>query len=98
MSNNTPESGGGCLSILFVLFLLDVIGKAIIFGGCALFGVQLLPFSKIVQIMAWELLAPFGIICIAIIGYWLYAIVADYLGNIFGKGKKDKDRPTGTSS
>ena len=98
MSNDTPESGVGCLSILFVLFLLDVIGKIIIFGGCALFGVQLPPLSKIVQIMAWELLVPVGIICSAIIGCLLYCIVADYLGNIFGKGKKDKDRPTGTSS
>jgi hypothetical protein len=102
--NTRPASGAGklysvgCLPIILVWFLLDLIGKAIIWGVASLCGMQIPPLPKAVQAMALGLLTPLGIICIAIIGCLLYSIVADYLGNIFGKGKKDKDRPTDTIS
>ncbi len=81
----------GCLPILLVWFLLDLIGKAIIWGVAALFGMQIPPLPKVVQAMVLGFLAPLGIICIAIIGFWLYLIVSDFLSNIFGKGKRDKE-------
>ena len=91
----TPGAGRiysvGCLPIILVWFLLDLIGKAIIWGVAALCGIQIPPLPKVVQAMAWGFLAPLGIICIAIIGFWLYLIVSDFLSNIFGKDKRDKE-------
>ena len=88
----------GCLHIILVWFLLDLIGKAIIWGFAALFGKEIPALSNVVQGVALGLLAPLGIICIAIIGFGLYLIVADFLNGILGKGKKDKGRPTDASS
>ncbi len=88
----------GCLHILLVWFLLDIIGKLIIWGVAAIFGVQTPPLSKAIQVMFLGFLAPLGIICIAIIGYFLYFAVSDFLSSVFGKNKKDKTRPTGTNS
>ena len=90
-----PDAGRiysvGCLPIILVWFLLDLIGKAIIWGVASLCGMQIPPLPKVVQAMAWGFLAPLGIICIAIIGFWLYLIVLVFLSNIFGKGKRDKE-------
>lgn len=88
----------GCLPIILAWFLLDLIGKAIIWGFAALFGKEIPALSNVVQGMALGFLAPLGIICIAIIGFWLYLIAADFLNGILGKGKKDKGRPTDVSS
>ena len=81
----------GCLPIILAWFLLDLIGKAIIWGFAALFGKEIPALSNVVQGMVLGFLAPLGIICIAIIGFWLYLIVSDFLSNIFGKGKRDKE-------
>ena len=87
-----------CLPIILAWFLLDLIGKAIIWGFAALFGKEIPALSNVVQGMALGVLAPLGIICIALIGFWLYLIAADLLNGILGKGKKDKGRPTDASS
>ena len=97
-----PDAGRiysvGCLPIILVWLLLDLIGKAIIWGFAALFGKEIPALSNVVQGMALGFLAPLGIICIALIGFWLYLIAADFLNDILGKGKKDKGRPTDASS
>lgn len=96
-----PDAGRiysvGCLPILFVWFLLDLIGKAIIWGVAALFGKEIPALSKVVQAMALGFWAPLGIICIAIIGFWLYCLISDLVSAIFRKGKKDSGCPTDTS-
>ena len=61
-------------------------------------GKEIPALSNVVQGMALGFLAPLGIICIALIGFWLYLIAADFLNGILGKGKKDKGRPTDASS
>ena len=88
----------GCLHIILVWFLLDLIGKALIWGVASLFGEEIPALSNVVQGMALGVLAPLGIICIAIIGFGLYLIAADFLNGILSKGKKDKSRPTDASS
>ena len=95
------KSESGCLPFILGWFLLDLIGKAIICGIASLFGKEIPALSTVVKCAALEILAPLGIICIVIIGIPLYLIVSDFLSGIFGKGKKDKkekDRPTDTSS
>ena len=87
----------GCLPIILVWFLLDLIGKAIIWGVASLCGMQIPPLPKAVQAMALGLLTPLGIICIAIIGFWLYCLISDLVCAIFRKRKKDRARPTDTS-
>ena len=87
-----------CLPIILAWFLLDLIGKALIWGVASLFGEEIPALSNVVQGMALGFLAPLGIICIALIGFWLYLIAADFLNGILGKGKKDKGRPTDASS
>jgi hypothetical protein len=92
---SAPDTGRiysvGCLPIILAWFLLDLIGKAIIWGVASLCGMQIPPLPKAVQAMALGLLTPLGIICIATIGFWLYLIVSDFLSNIFGKGKRNKE-------
>lgn len=94
-ASSAPDAGRiysvGCLPIILVWFLLDLIGKAIIWGVAALFGKEIPALSNVVQGMVLGFLAPLGIICIAIIGFWLYLIVSDFLSNIFGKDKRDKE-------
>ena len=94
-ASSAPDAGRiysvGCLPIILVWFLLDLIGKAIIWGVAALFGKEIPALSNVVQGVVLGFLAPLGIICIAIIGFWLYLIVSDFLSNIFGKDKRDKE-------
>ena len=91
MSNDTSAASTGCLSLLFAWFLLDMTVKAIFWGVASIFGVQIPPLSKVVQVMLCGFLAPFGIIGLAIIGYLLYLFVSDFLSGVFGKNKKDKE-------
>ena len=88
----------GCLPVILGWFLLDLIGKAIICGIASLFGKEIPALSTVVKGAALSVFAPLGIIGIALIGIPLYLIVSDFLSGIFGKGKKEKDPPTDTSS
>ena len=91
----------GCLPFILGWFLLDLIGKTIIWGGAALFGKEIPALSTVVKGAALSVFAPLGII---IIGFLLYLIASDFLSGIFGKDKKgkkdtkDKGRPTDTNS
>ena len=91
----TPGAGKvysvGCLPIILAWFLLDLIGKAILWGIASLCGVQIPPLPKVVQAMAWGVLASLGIICIAIFVFWLYLITSDFVHTVFHKGKTDKE-------
>ena len=82
----------GCLSLLPLLpllLLVDLIGKAIIWGIASLFGKKMPPFSTAMQCTAWAILIPLAGICIAILVFWLYLIIADLVDE-FRKGKKKK--------
>ena len=81
--------GVGCLPFLFVWLLLDLIGKAIIWGIASLFGKKMPPFSTAMQCTAWAVLIPLAGIFIAILVFWLYLIIADLVDE-FRKGKKKK--------
>ena len=86
----------GCLPIILAWFLLDLIGKALIWGVASLFGVQFAPtWPKIVFVGA---LATVGLPIVAIIVFWLYLIVSDFVCKIFRKDKKGKSPPTDASS
>ena len=80
----------GCLPIIFVWFLLDLIGKTIIWGIASLCGKEVPGLATIVKWSASAILIPLGGIFIAIFIYWLYLIIAD-LVNEFRKSKKDKE-------
>ncbi len=100
-ASSAPDAGRiysvGCLPIILVWFLLDLIGKAIIWGVAALFGKEIPALSNVVQGVVLGFLAPLGIICIAIIGFWVYCFISDLVCAIFRKRKKDRARPTDTS-
>ena len=87
----------GCLPFLLTWFLLDLIGKTIIWGVASLFGLQIPPLSKFFQAMAFGVLAPLGTICIAIFLFWTYLIASDLVRKIFRKDKNDKARPKNTN-
>ena len=81
--------GVGCLPFLFVWLLLDLIGKAIIWGIASLFGKKMPPFSTAMQWTAWAILIPLAGFCIAILVFYLYLIIADLVDE-FRKCKKNK--------
>ena len=86
----------GCLPLLLAWFLLDIIGKAIIWGIASIFGVQLAPtWPKILLVGS---LATIGMPIAAIIVFWLYLIISDFVHKIFRKVKKGKSPPTDTNS
>lgn len=105
MAANAPDSmvpgagkvySVGCLPILLAWFLLDMIGKAIIWGVASLFGVQFAPtWPKIILVGS---LVVVGLPIVAIIVFWLYLIISDFACKIFRKDKKGKSPPTGASS
>ena len=85
----------GCLHIILVWFLLDLIGKAVIWGVASLFGVQFAPtWPKIVLVGS---LAVIGLPIAVLIVFWLYLIISDFAYKIFHRDKKGKSRPTETN-
>ena len=100
LASPAPDAGRiysvGCLPIILAWFLLDLIGKAVIWSVASLFDVQFAPtWPKIVLVGS---LATVGLPVIAIIVFWLYLIISDFVCKIFHKDKKGKTPPTGTSS
>ena len=82
--------GVGCLPLLFAWLLLDLIGKAIIWGIASLFGKKMPPFPMAMQCTAWAISISLAGIFIAILVFWLYLIIADLVDE-FRKGKKDRE-------
>ena len=83
--------GAGCLPIILAWFLLDLIGKAIIWGVASLFGVQFAPdWPKIIFVGS---LAVVGLPIVVIIVFWLDLIISDFVCKIFCKDKKGKSPP-----
>ena len=91
-----PASGAGkvcsvgCLPFLFLFFLIDLIGKAIIWGIAALCGKEVPGLATVVKCSAAAVLIPLGAIFIAILVFWLYLIISDFVSNIFRKDKTTK--------
>jgi len=81
----------GCLPLLFAWFLLDLIGKAVIWGIAALCGKEVPGLATVVKCSASAILIPLIAIYIAIFIYWLYLIISDFVSNVFHKGKKTKE-------
>ena len=85
----------GCLSFILAWFLLDLIGKAIIWGVASLFGVQFAPtWPKVILVGS---LAVVGLPIVVTIVFWLYLITSDLVHKIFHRDKKGKSRPTETN-
>ena len=104
-ASSAPDAGRiysvGCLPLLLVWFLVDLIGKVIIWGIASLFGVQMPALATTIKWTAYAIFIPLGAIFIATLIWMLYQRVLDLARNIFRKDKKDKkdkDRPTETSS
>ena len=96
-----PASGAGarnsvgCLSflpLLPLLLLVDLIGKAIIWGIASLFGVQMPGLAMTIKLMAYVIFIPLGAVIAATLIWMLYQAVLDFSRNIFRKGKKEKPR------
>ena len=96
--NTCPASGAGktysvgCLPLLLVWFLVDLIGKAIIWGIASLFGVQMPGLAMTIKWMAYVIFIPLGVVIAATLIWMLYQAVLNFARNIFRKGKKDKPR------
>ena len=85
----------GCLPIILAWFLLDLIGKAVIWSVASLFDVQFAPtWPKIVLVGS---LAVIGLPIAVLIVFWLYLITSDLVHKIFHRDKKGKSRPTETN-
>ena len=99
LASPAPDAGRiysvGCLPIILAWFLLDLIGKAVIWGVASLFGVQFAPtWPKILLVGS---LAVIGLPIAVLIVFWLYLITSDFAYKIFHRGKKGKSRPTETN-
>lgn len=88
----------GCLPLLPLiplLLLVDLICKAIVWGIASLFGVQIPALAIAIKWMAYVIFIPLRAIFIATLIWMLYAFISERIGNLFRKGKKDKDDKKG---
>ena len=96
--NTCPTSGAGktysvgCLPLLLVWFLVDLIGKAIIFGIASFFGKPLPSLAMVIKWTACAIFIPLGAIFIATLMWILYVYISERTSNIFRRGPKDKGR------
>ena len=96
--NTCPASGAGklysvgCLLLLLVWFLVDLIGKAIIFGIASLFGKPMPSLAMVIKWTACAIFIPLGAIFIATLIWILYVYISERISNIFRRGSKDKGR------
>ena len=97
--NITRKTGklysAGCLPLLVAWFLLDLIGKSIIYGIAALFGKPMPTLSIVIKWTAYSIFIPLGAIFIATLIWILYVYISERTSNIFRRGPKDKGRPSG---
>ena len=108
--NTRPASGAGklygvgCLPLLVAWFLLDLIGKTIIYGIASLFGKPMPSLAMVIKWTAYSIFIPLGAVFIATLIWILYVSISERISDLFQKGKKDKDDkkdkkpPTETSS
>ena len=96
--SSDARDGVGCLTILFVLLLIDVVGKAGIWGVMRFFGAELPPFPY-GSTMLMSAFAIVGLPLIALILYILYILISEFAGKFFKRRKKTevdsqhKDQP-----
>ena len=94
----------GCLPILIGWLLLDLIGKAIIYGIASLFGKPMPTLAMVIKWTAYSIFIPLGAVFIATLIWILYVFISERISDLFQKGKKDKknkkdkEQPTETSS
>ena len=89
----------GCLSLLPLLpllLLVDLIGKAIIWGIASLFGVEIPGLAITVKWMAYAILIPLGAILIAALIWILHVHISECISSFFRKDSKGN--PTETHS
>ena len=108
--NTRPASGAGklygvgCLPLLVAWFLLDLIGKTIIYGIASLFGKPMPSLAMVIKWTAYSIFIPLGAVFIATLIWILYVFISERISDLFQKGKKDKEDkkdkepPTETSS
>ena len=96
--NTRPASGAGklysvgCLPLLFVWFLVDLIGKAFIWGVASLFGQPMPSLAMVVKWTAYAIFIPLGAILIVTLIWIVYVHISERIGNFFRKRSKDKSR------
>ena len=105
--NTRPASGAGklygvgCLPLLVAWFLLDLIGKTIIYGIASLFGKPMPTLAMVIKWTAYSIFIPLGAVFIATLIWILYVSISERISDLFQKDKedkKDKEPPTETSS
>ena len=82
----------GCLPLLVAWFLLDLIGKSIIYGIASLFGKPMPTLAIVIKWTACAIFIPLGAIFIATLIWILYVYISERTSNIFRRGPKDKGR------
>ena len=88
-----PASGAGvrnsvgCLPLLLVWFLVDLIGKAIIFGIASLFGVQMPGLAMTIKWMAYVIFIPLGAVIAATLIWMLFKSVLDFSRKLFRRSR-----------
>ena len=92
-----PASGAGklysvgCLPILLVFLLIDLIGKAIVWGIASLFGKPMPTLAMVIKWTAYSIFIPLGAVFIATLIWILYVFISERISDLFQKGKKDKE-------
>ena len=79
-----------------LLLLVDLIGKAIIWGIASLFGVEIPGLAITVKWMAYAILIPLGAILIAALIWILHVHISECISSFFRKDPKGN--PTETHS
>ena len=77
----------GCLPLLLVWFLVDLIGKAIIFGIASLFGVQMPGLAMTIKWMAYVIFIPLGAVIAATLIWMLFKSVLDFSRKLFRRSR-----------
>ncbi len=97
MDENKMTKGGrfysvGCLPLLLVWLLLDLIGKTMIWGVASLCGKEMPGLSTVIKWMAYSIFIPLGAIFLAAVIWTLYTNISERVSQIVHKeGKDDKE-------
>ena len=81
----------GCLPIIFLILLIDLIGKSVVLGIGSICNVQMPTLAKVVQYMGWMFLLSFGAIFVVALFWMLCESLSKFVEDRFRKGQKDKD-------
>ena len=96
MDENNITKGGrfysaGCLPLLFVWLLLDLIGKTVIWGIVSLCGGEVPGLATVIKWTAYSIFIPLGAIFLAVFIWILHVYISERISNFFRKEEEKEN-------